>query len=521
MPLASFDRLSDAFTGLVDGLCDPGRRRRVMLVLACAYAATWTLYGVIAKSSQDINTDMAEMAVWAREPALGYPKHPPLLAFAVKLWFAIFPLADWAFILLAAATVAAGIYLAFELCGIWLDGEKRAAAPFLLAAIPFYNFLGLKFDQNSALIPLWALAMLAFMRSLETRRLGWSALTGLAAAAAMLVKYWSGFLIIALTITALLDRRRSAYLRSSAPWVTALVFIVAVLPHAIWLVYEGFPPFKYVTTRREAHSTVEFLRSLTEYSAGTLGYAALALVLVAILIRPSMKAVRDSWFVGEPLRRPATLLFWIPLLLPIIVAVVLHTDLLSLWNAPALNLLPVMMLASPLVLVPRLAVKRLAAIVTMLTLIYVAASPFIALTILKVGLENNVAYAGLAAAATEREWRETANSPLRLVAGPRMLVNSAAFYMTDKPSTYIMPDEPWRYADFPNYLSPWVTAARIAREGIAIACPDDDKMCLDGMKVITAAGPAGRLSDVTLTRHWLGFAGQPKRFVIATVPPRP
>ncbi len=296
MQLSTLDRLSAAFGSLVDGLCDPQRRRRVALALVCAYAAAWTLYGVIAKSSQDINADMAEMVIWAREPALGYPKHPPLPAFILKLWFAIFPFADWAYLLLAAVTVSAGIYLAIELCGIWLEREKRATVPFLLAAIPFYNFLGLKFDQNSALIPLWALAMWALMRSLESRRVGWAVLMGLAAAAAILVKYWSGLLLAALAFTTLVDRRRDAYWRSPAPWISALVFVLAVLPHVIWLIAEDFPPITWVMTRRLAQSGWDFLHSLAEYVFGTIGYGAVAIILVAILIRPTGAAVRDSWF---------------------------------------------------------------------------------------------------------------------------------------------------------------------------------------------------------------------------------
>ena len=47
-----------------------------MFGLAVVYALAWTLYAVIAKSTQDINTDMAELVVWTRELALGYPKHP-------------------------------------------------------------------------------------------------------------------------------------------------------------------------------------------------------------------------------------------------------------------------------------------------------------------------------------------------------------------------------------------------------------------------------------------------------------
>jgi 4-amino-4-deoxy-L-arabinose transferase-like glycosyltransferase len=517
IPKAILDRLSLAFGGLVDGLCDPKRRRLVALALACAYAVAWTLYGVIAKSSQDINADMAEQVVWARELALGYPKHPPFLTYVVKLWFLIFPLTDWAFTLLAAVTVSAGIYLAFELCGIWLYGEKRAAAPFLLAVIPFYNFLGLKFDHNSALIPLWALTMLAFMRSLETRAISWAVITGLAGAAAMLTKYWSGFLLAALAITALLDRRRNVYLRSDAPWLTAFVLLLALQPHLAWLVHEHFPPLTYVTLDRMANSGLDFANSLFEYVGGTIGYASVALGLVVILIQPSIMAVRDSWFATEPDRRAASLLFWTPLLLPIIVAFVLRINLISIWNSPSLSLLPVMMLASPLVVVSRIALVRLAAIVTAITLTAVVISPLIALTILKTGIENNAAYTRLAAAAIEREWRQTTGSPLRLIAGPFTLAVSVAFYISDKPSTFA--DFGSNYTAFAKSLSPWVNNTRIAREGIAIICEAADDLCLKEMNQLTAAGPSGRRSELTLTRHWLGLEGSARRFVIATVPP--
>lgn len=512
MLLSRLDKLSDAFAVVVDGLSDPARRRRVALAVVAAYAAAWWLYGVIAKSSQDINADMAEMVVWAREPALGYPKHPPLLAFVVKLWFAVFPLTDWAYMLLSMVTVGAGIFLAIELCGVWLDGDKRAATPFVLALIPFYNFFGLKFDQNSALIPLWALAMWALMRSLNSRSAGWAALAGLAAAAAMLTKYWSGFLLAGMALTVLLDCRRDAYWRSAAPWITASIFLLTVAPHVVWLVHENFPPLTWVETRRTAHSGAEFLRSLSEYTFGTIGYSAVALIAGAALLRPSGAAVRDSWWPWEPVRRPATILFWTPLALPIVIAIALRIALLSLWNSPALGLLPVMMLASPLVAMPRLAVMRLAALATAVTLTALAASPLVALIILRRGVENNAEYARLAAAAVEDQWRQTASSPLRLVAGPFALVNPVAFYVADRPSTF---------SDFSGYLSPWVSETRIARDGVAIICPAQSDGCIAQLDALTAAGPAGRRSEVTLTRHWLGFAGPPRRFVIATVPPRP
>ncbi len=510
MLLAFLDRLSGPFAGVIDGLSDPKRRRWVCLGVVGVYAAAWFVYGVIAKSSQDINADMAEMVVWSREPALGYPKHPPLLAYIIRAWFTVFPVTDWAFTLLAIVTVAAGIYLAVELCGVWLDGAKRATVPFLLGAIPFYNFLGLKFDQNSALIPLWALAMWAMLRSLENRRVGWAVLSGVAAAAAILTKYWSAFLLLGMAVTVLTDHRRKEYWRSAAPWITALVVIVIVMPHVIWLVRENFPPITWVTTRRMVSSNAQMAHALWVYVAGTFAYGLGALALVAVLIHPSNAAVRDSWFVLEPQRRPATLLFWTPLITPIFAALAFHTALQSIWNGPAYNLLPVMMLATPLVTVTRIDAMRIAAIVTAGTLVAIAVSPLVAFVLLKQGVENEAAYAKLLADATERQWRDSTNAPLRLVGGRFVIVSATSFYMSDRPSIF---------SDFSFYLSPWVSMARINSDGMAVVCTADDDWCIENFSDIAQSKPGVRRSEVVLTRHWLGFAGGSRRFVIGTIPP--
>jgi 4-amino-4-deoxy-L-arabinose transferase-like glycosyltransferase len=512
--LKSLSLIRDSFNGalmrLVEGLADPARRRRTALAFCLAYGALWFVYGVIAKSSQDLNADMGEMVVWAREPALGYPKHPPLLAYILWAWFKVFPLADWAYILLAVVTVSIGIFLVIELCAEWLAREKLAAVPFLLATIPFYSFLGLKFDQNSVLIPLWALAMWAMLRALDTRHFGWAALAGLAAAAAMLSKYWSAFLLVALALTALFHPKRRDYFRSAAPWVTAGVFLIAVAPHVVWLFRENFPPITWVTTRRVATSFGDTVASMLEALGGTFAYAAVAFALVLVFVRPSPAALRDG-FLPRDERRVAANLFYVPLFVPIVPALIKNINLLSLWNTPALNLLPVMLLGSPLVTVPRVAVLRIAGVVTLLTVLIVAASPFVAFALLKSGVENDAAYARLLMEAAEREWAKDTNKPLKLIAGPFVLVSTAAFYGKDQPSTY---------AHFSNYLSPWINDARIGRDGMAIMCTDVP-LCRQYLNEFAARyGGASHQADVSLTRRWLGFEGAPRRFLIAIVPPR-
>ncbi len=79
---------------LLDGLSDPKRSGRTVAITLLLYCAVWTLYAVLSKLTQDIHFDMGEMVSWSREVTLGTPKHPPLPAWLVGIWFAVLPLQD-------------------------------------------------------------------------------------------------------------------------------------------------------------------------------------------------------------------------------------------------------------------------------------------------------------------------------------------------------------------------------------------------------------------------------------------
>jgi Dolichyl-phosphate-mannose-protein mannosyltransferase len=511
MSLTSLDaRVLAVFERIVAALCVPARRNRTALIVALVYAAIWMLYAIVAKSSQGINADLGEMVVWARNLAWGYPKHPPLPAWILAGWFAIFPLADWAYYILAGLNLGIGLYLSFLLAGLWLNGAKQAAAPFLLALIPFYNFIGLKFDQNSILIPLWGLTTWAFVLSYERRHAGYAALAGAAAAAAMLTKYWSVFLLFALCVAALCDRRRGDYFRSAAPYVTVAVGAVLIAPHIIWLVQENFPPLTWVAIRT-SESAFVWLRFLSRYSFGTLGYSLVALGTFVVLTRPSLAAWRDIFFPRDERRRMAAIIYWIPVLFPIAFAAFSRTKLVSLWNTESLGLLPVVLLSSPLVELTRTAAARIVGVATTVSLASLVASPFVAAGKLIGGVENHALFIGPLVAEIETQWKGTTNRPLEIVAGPFTLTSSVAFTLRDKPSNY---------ADFSSYLSPWVDAAALMNKGIAVVCPVRDPTCMRGLDNLTARRAPARRAEVELTPRWLGLSGAPDRFVIAIMPPR-
>lgn len=512
MLLKTIDARQLAWCGwIVDALRDPVRRNRAALVAALCYALAWALYATIAKSTQGINADLGEMVVWARNLDWGYPKHPPLTGWILAGWFSIFPHTDWAYYLLAGANLGLGLYFSYLLAGLWLEGVKQAAAPFLLALIPFYNLLGLKWDQNSVLIPFWALTTWTFVKSYRERHAGYAVLAGCAAAAAFMTKYWSIFLLFAIVVAALSDRRRGAYFRSAAPWLTVLTGAVLVAPHIIWLVRNNFPPLHWVENRRSAASLMDWFGSLSEYSLGTLGYAAVALITFAVLVRPSLPALRDALTPRDPDRRMALVIFWLPMLVPIVVAAFAKTNLLSLWNTGSLALLPVVLLGSPLIAVSQTAASRIVGTAILLLMFALISSPITAVAKLNSGVENDALYVPAATEAVEREWKATTDRRLEILAGPFALASSMAFKLSDRPSTY---------ADFSPYLSPWADDQTLSRRGMAVICPVRDGGCVDKMDEIAKTRPPAKRATVALTPRLLGFAGNPGSFVIAILPPR-
>ena len=508
------DRLAAPAERLLAALIDPARRERTAVVALVAYAAVWTLYAVLAKAGQDLHTDMTEMLAWSRELALGYPKHPPLAAWLVAAWFAVLPVAEWSFYLLAVSVAGASLWIVWKLFGDYLDGEKRALALVLMTFVPFFNFHALKFNANTILLPLWAATALCFLRSYEKRSVGWAALAGLFAAGSMLGKYWSVFLLLGLGIAALLDERRVAYFRSAAPWVTIGVGAILVAPHAIWLLTAEFSPLTYVTAIRSG-SGGHPLKSAGGYLAGALAYSAVAVLMALAAARPSLAATRpgraaaaDILWPGTPERRLAATAFWAPLLLPAVLAPVFRFEITSLWTMSAWALLPVVLLSSPRVALDRRAVIAAVAAAVVFPVVMVAVAPLIA-GVVHGGGAPSAMHSRLLAQRVAHEWRRVTDRPLRMVAGESDLAYGVAAYLPSRPSAF---------PDFDRKLGPWVDAARLRRDGVAIVCVAADAGC--GLPA-TALGLSGTRTEADISRTYFGTQGRTGRYTIIIVPPQP
>jgi 4-amino-4-deoxy-L-arabinose transferase-like glycosyltransferase len=501
---------SPTLNRLLDALSDPKRGAGAIAVTLLVYCALWTLYATISRASQDIHFDMGEMVAWSRELALGTPKHPPLPIWLTAAWFGVFPLQEWAFYLLSMATATLALWVAWMIAGRYLDGEKRVAGLALLTLVPFFNFLAIKYNANTAMTPTWALTTWFFLRSYETRNTGWAALAGLAAAAAMLAKYWAVILLIGLGIAALADPRRARYFRSAAPYVTVAVGAAALAPHLWWLYDHGFAAFGYALESHPA-TLFEALRSGVVYMASAAGYVAIPVLMALAVARPSRTAIADTLWPADPSRRTVVVAFALPLVLPLAAAVLAREDVIPIWTISTMTLLPVALLSSPLVTLPRAGTIRILAIAIALPIVCVLAAPVVALVIHFRGVENHGTHYRLVAQDVEKLWHAATGRPLRLVGGTANLLYGSMLYFADRPSDYEIASP---------QLTPWVDDARIAREGIALYCPVADGPCMKALDAWAARSAGAKRSEIEVSRIFLGTADKPERYIVLIIPPR-
>ena len=494
-PATPFARLRTALT-------DPARRERTVIVLLAVYWLVWTAYGTISKAPQGLHPDMTEIVVWSRAPALGYLKHPPVAAWLAAGWFAVFPMAEWTFYLLAMLMPVAALWIAWRLMADYLDAEKRVAGLALLALVPFFNFHALKYNVNTVLMPLWAVTTLWFLRSYRTRSAGYAALAGLGAALSMLGKYWSVFLIAGLVVAALADRRRSAYFRSPAPWITIAVGLVAMAPHLWWLVDSDFAPFTYAMSVHGEKSLAIAAESTLGYLGGSLGYVAVPLVIVLVMAR--RPAVLAGPWVADGERRLVLAAFWAPLLLPVVGAIAGDTAITSLWSMSAWTLLPVALLAPVALTVRPRDTERLLMLAVALPLVMLVVSPAIA-WFTRDKARPVEAQAQLLAREVDRIWRLTTPLPLRFVGGDPGVAYGVVTWSADRPRALAnMPAPP---------------AGVLRRDGVAIVCLTEDTGCKANAAKAAGRTAGSRVIVSTIVRGFWGRLGKPQSYTITLVPP--
>lgn len=485
------------------------------------FVLLYTAFAIISSASVGLEPDLLGTYARGLHPSAGYDGEAPLAALMAGAWFSLLPPTDWAFHLLAMVNAAAGLYATDQIARRYLDGDKRIAVLLLLMLTPFYQFMGQRFEASQTLLSTWPIATYCFLRAFETRGLAWSAGAGVAAALAMLGRYYSVFLIAGFVAAVLVHAGRRTYLRSWSPWLSATAGGIVLVPHVQWLFATGFATFSDAAASHMGAPLTEALRMDAVYALESIACVALLLAVYWIAARPDHATMRKTLWPPNPDGRMLVVLLMTPFVLPAVAAPFIGTALTPLWTTSAWFLLPIVLLRPKAAELTRVAAIRITALVAMITIGALAAAPWLAWRTHVEGTPEGREYYRPVSAEITNGWHLATGLPLRLVIGDPHLASAVTFYSLDHPDS--MPGfEP------PSVPSPargggmgggWITPETLAADGWAAICGADDEACVEAARQHAAGKSNVQFITYSTINRYLGKPGKLGRFFFILAAP--
>jgi 4-amino-4-deoxy-L-arabinose transferase-like glycosyltransferase len=493
-----------------------------VFAFAMIHALLWTVILINLKAAQDVHMDVAEAFAWGQKFQLGYGKHPPLAGWVAGLWFRMFPVTDWSTYLLAMTTLAIGLVISWLIALRVVDYRRAFFVVVMLAIYPIFNFKGFKYNPDLLQLVTLPLLVLAYLDAFGKRSALSGFWLGLAAALALMTKYWVLTMIGAVGLAALIHPDRLKFLRSPAPWVAIVVAVIAMIPHLMWLSEVNFVPLTYagdVYGHFTRAQTATLALGYVEHNLGLLALPVLiaALALVGISLRPQA-AIARLWSPGANASVKATqaLNVWIiqlvvaigPPLGGLIFSVYVKTD----WGISLFFLTPLSLVAIPHLRLPKIALFRIAAVWLVLTLATLAASPYIAVREITDNPNSAFSYGARSQLAREltQIWHNRFLSPWPVVAGTTEVGEPMTFYSPDHPAP-LTPGEVWS-----SGLTSLEEATRLGFIGV---CDTTDNRLPECEAWMAKNGKDAEQVAVTTQRFFKGHPGPATTWKVYIVPP--
>ena len=238
---------------------------------------------LVIAASVPLFDDEAYYALWARDLALGYYDHPPMIAYMIRMGTSLFGETALGIRLFPVLGFVASGYLVGDIARRVSGG----AAGLPVLATMLYNLNLLVFALGSFATPdapstlFWVAALWAAVRAVSTppdRRFAvlWWICTGLFIGFGGLSKFTNAFLAFGLMAYLIATPKGRAYLLTGLPYMAVTAAILPLLPYLFWnlqndwlglerqgarLVASGFSP-RYLVCVSSSQSPAKGLRAV-------------------------------------------------------------------------------------------------------------------------------------------------------------------------------------------------------------------------------------------------------------------
>ena len=219
---------------------------KVLAIFLLSHLVIWVLIPTI--SNDNLPLDTIEALAWGSNLDWGFNKHPPLSAFAIKVFYQIFGNQDWAYYFLSQLFVVSTFFIIFKFSEDFFKNKIHCLISILLLeGIFFYNFTTPEFNVNVCQLPFWALTVYYCWKGLKQNDITSWLLFGLFAGLGILSKYLFVYLLIALDVFFIyLIIKRKFNFRC---FVSLISFFIVLLPHLIWLIDNNYITVTYALHR--------------------------------------------------------------------------------------------------------------------------------------------------------------------------------------------------------------------------------------------------------------------------------
>jgi 4-amino-4-deoxy-L-arabinose transferase-like glycosyltransferase len=391
---------------------------------------------------------------WGHEWKWGYYKHPPLPSWTVELFFEA--LGNAGPYLLSQLAIVATYVFVFLLGRCFMPGRWAAVGALLLSGVYYFSIPTPEFNHNVAQMPIWAAASYFYYKSWKSGGLHWWIALGVAAGLGILAKYSTALLLGAMLAHCLFTRSARAALATAGPYLAIFVCIAVISPHLIWAIHAGFPTMHYAVGR--AGSAVS--------AAGRIAAPLKFLLAQAIDIAPAFVAAAIAGLLPRQMTRNESLnfLLWltlVPLFFIVLLSLATGLGARDMWGTPMWNLTGLIIVEAAGARRDSASLPRLAYCLVALFAIglcgYMLANVFVP------ERENKPSRIQWPAQQLSEGfmavWESHEHRPLQIVAADGWLGGLVAADARPRASVWI---------DASFVKSPWITPARIAREGALV-----------------------------------------------------
>lgn len=428
------------------------------IALALAQCLVWTLAPALTHTAPPL--DVVEGYLWGKEWVIGTYKHPGLPGWVLEASRQLTGAIGWPAYLASQLFIAATLLFVFMLGREIMGGERALAGTLLLTGVFYFAWPSIEFNHNVAQMPFWAGMAWTLWKARGSGETLWWVLLGALGAESLYAKLSSGLFLLAAAGWILLDPPLRRQLLRPAPYIGLGVFLIIVTPLVVWLIRTDFIAITYMSARGagSAEAPISFLGAQVLAAFGLLAM----LVVGGLHRRPAAASAPDELpaVPAAGIRYLAYMTF-VPVLLPIGLALAVGSGLKSMWGMPMLALAGLLAIALAGSRYSRAALERIAraaAVLLVVAPVGYAIDTLWETTFTGQTKRQNWPQAEISERLTRR-WVEDTGKPLEIVAGERWVAGIVALSGGPMPSILTLGE---------LALSPWITPERLRAQGALV-----------------------------------------------------